>query len=380
MTVMRIARPRIVTTFLSMVLMLGTVFAASPSASASSHVNRTTPPTPLKLIPVEHSGDVYLLVRQGCREIRCLRLLRAANDGTSFKTVSLPPIKSDQGNPTGSLNEMVFVNDNVGYAVEGESFSTVLYATFNGAQSWQRLAIPKDDSIASVTTTRRFLYVVTMRCKKRDNDNVGCENYQLRRSTLKNRLLSATDIPNGRSYPWGFLGNVAASGNNVWLTEGAKWSLLVSSHDDGTTLVATSIHQIGSIAGCALSAMSSTSLWAQCSGGLESVFSFSRDAGKSWTTVPTNQWNNTGGGDFDPVSSNLAFLDYGQIPKGPNLFRITNSGRTVTAVGKLHYPDLWALDFTSAEAGLALCTTNYLTGILIRTVNGGVTWERVTLP
>jgi hypothetical protein len=275
---------------------------------------------------------------------------------------------------------MDFVNVKVGYAVEGASFSTALFATYNGAQSWQKLTLPKDDSIASLAATSRFLYVVTMRCKKRVDNNVGCTNYQLRRSTLKNRVQVVTDIPNGRTYPWGFLGNVVGSGNNVWLSEGAKWSLLVRSHNDGTTLTSVSITKLYGTAGCALSAMSTTSLWAQCPGGMQSVFFLSSDAGQTWTTVPTNQWFGTGGGYFDPVSANLAYLDYGETTKGANLFRITNFGRTVTAVGRLDCPDLWSLNFTSRSVGVALCTTNYSTGVLERTTNGGTTWSHVTLP
>jgi hypothetical protein len=377
---MRFTGLGVVTSILSLVLVSCLVLAVPTSAANSSHVAKAITPRAIRVVPVNGSSEIYLIVREGCKEIRCLHLLRTSDNVSTFSTVSLPPIASERGAPTGTLNELDFANVDVGYAVEGASFSTALFATYDGARSWRKLALPKGDSIASLTATSRFLYVVTMRCKKRVDDNVGCTNYQLRRSTLKNRLQVVTDIPNGRSYPWGFLGNVVGSGNNVWLSEGAKWSLLVSSHNDGTTLTTASKPKLYGTAGCALSAMSTTSLWAACPGGMQSVFFFSRDAGRTWNTVHAKQWFGTGGGYFDPVSSNVAYLDYGETAKGANLFRITNFGRTVTGVGRLVCPDLWSLNFTTSATGFALCTSNYSTAILERTVNGGVSWSRVTLP
>ena len=109
----------------------------------------------------------------------------------------------------------------------------------------------------------------------------------------------------------------------------------------------------------------------------------SGDGGTSWNRAPTNQFMGTGGGAFDPVSSDLAYLDYGlTLPSGArNLYRITNSGRTMTAVGRLAGNNVYGLVFTDATHGLAACVRDSTdaTTYLLRTSDGGATWRRMSL-
>ena len=57
--------------------------------------------------------------------------------------------------------------------------------------------------------------------------------------------------------------------------------------------------------------MSPTALWAECPTGMLASFFYSGDAGVHWTSVSRYEYSGTGGGAFDPVSSSLAYLDFG---------------------------------------------------------------------
>jgi hypothetical protein len=219
---------------------------------------------------------------------------------------------------------------------------------------------------------------VSYRCSKQANGNTGCTDYRLLRSSLGDDHWTSTPIPNGRGYPWGYMGNVAAFGAHVWLTEGAKWSLLITSSDRGRTFRIRSDAHLISSAGCFLTADSVRALWAECPGGMESRFMYSRDAGTTWTEVPAGQWNGTGGGYFDPVSSDLAFLDYGQRSGAFTLYRITNFGRRLTGVADWRCSSVSALVFVNSSKGLALCNT-FPAAQLEITSDGGRTWSHVVI-
>jgi hypothetical protein len=372
-----------VTTLVLLILLTASFPVTLRAASANSAKPTTGYFSPRMLIRVRSSPVVYLLEYVACQRVTCLRLLRTNNNGTSFIKVTPPPTTAIKGSIVGSLEQMVFANAEDGYALEGESGGNVLYATFNGARTWKKETEPKGTALSSLAVTSSMLYGVTSHCAKQRNGNEGCTNYQLNRASLSAQHWTSSAIPNGRSYPWGFLGNVAAYGSKVWLTEGAKWSLLVSSHNDGTTFSTYTppFPALVSIAGCDLTATSSMTLWSACPTGMEVSFYFSDNAGMTWTEVPTKQFMGTGGGYFDPVSATLAYLDYG----GPlPLYRVSNSGHDMTEVGMLRCSSVnssvGSLVFTSERSGLAICTPegNWSSSRLERTTNGGATWNRIS--
>jgi hypothetical protein len=353
--------------------------------TASSATPATDSFSPRMLTRVGSSSVVYLLGFDSCQRVACLRLLRTTNNGASFTRVTAPPTTASKGSIIGSLEQLVFASAQVGYALEAKGNGNILFATFNGGRTWKKELEPKGSTaLLGLTVTSHMLYAVTSHCAKQPNGNEGCTDYQLQRASLAVKHWSSSAIPNGRKFPWGFLGNVAAFGPNVWLTEGAKWSLLASSHNYGATFTTYTPPSpaLISVAGCDLTAISSTALWSQCPTGMQVSFYFSDDAGTKWVGVPTDQFMGTGGGYFDPVSSSLAYLDYG----GPRpLYRVTNSGHDVTKVGVLRCSSvnssIGSLVFTSELAGLAICTPqdNWSTALLERTSDGGATWSRLKL-
>ncbi len=283
---------------------------------------------------------------------------------------------------------MVFANSNDGFALgvningNGVSTGSVLYATRNGARSWKKMQEPVGAFLSSIAVGSSTLYGVTSKCSKQSDGNEGCLDYRLVHASLSGRDWTSTPIPNGRSYPWDFLGNVAAYGPMVWMTEGAKWSLLISSRDRGSQLseFTPKFPALASIAGCDLTAFSTRALWAACPTGMQVSFFFSGDGGTKWSTVPTKQFMGTGGGFFDPVSSTLAFVDYGGLLP---LYRVTNAGRDVVIAGTLHCSkvnsSVNALAFTNSRDGLAICLPQDLStsARLERTTDGGVIWSPI---
>jgi photosystem II stability/assembly factor-like uncharacterized protein len=364
------------------------LLAATTVASVANASSTRNAFSPRMLVRVGSSQVVYVLGYVPCQHSYCLRLLRTDDNGTSFAKRTPPPTEAIKYSIVGTLDQLVFANPAVGFALEGESGGqgvdngTQLYATYDGARTWKKVVMPVGDELSRVAVSSDMLYGVIMHCAKQVNSNVGCSRYRLVHTSLAVTHWSSAAIPNGRSYPWGFLGNVAASGSKVWMTEGAKWSLLVSSKNHGRsfTTLAPTFPALGSVAGCDLTAMSTSALWAACPTGMEVSFAFSSDAGAEWNEVPTHQFMGTGGGYFDPVSSTVAYLDYGGTR---SLYRVSDGGRVMTKVGALQCSkinsSIGAITFTTPRFGMAVCTPEGLwsTARLVRTTNGGTTWSRI---
>ncbi|HEY5439587.1 MAG TPA: hypothetical protein VIJ99_11890 [Acidimicrobiales bacterium] len=364
-------------------LMVASTIIASMSFAAAGYAGTSKNDfSPRMLVRVGSSPVVYLLGYVPCRQIHCLRLLRTDNNGTSFATRRPPPTAAITSSIAGSLEQLVFANASVGYALESEYGVTTLYATYDGARTWQKMSSPAGHDLTRIAVSSNTLYGVIMHCAKQSNGNVGCTKYRLVHTSLAVKRWSSSAIPNGRSYPWGFLGNVAAFGSHVWLTEGAKWSMLVSSGNHGISFTTSTptFPALGSVAGCNLTATSTSGLWAACPTGMEVSFAFSSDGGAQWNEVPTQQFMGTGGGYFDPVSSTLAYLDYGG---SRGLYRVSDAGRDMTKVGSLQCStvnsSVGAIAFTTPRSGLAICSPQGLwnSGRLEQTTDGGVTWSRI---
>ena len=357
------------------------------TASASSDTTKS-PFSPRSFIQVGSTPVIYVEGSTACKRTTCLGLLRTDNNGASFTAVTAPPTPHAKGNEDNPWDQIVFANANDGFALgvdvngKGDSTGSALYDTRNGARSWQKMHEPVGAFLSSIAVGSSTLYGVTSKCSKQSDGNEGCLDYRLVHASLSGRDWTSTPIPNGRAYPWDFLGNVAAYGPMVWMTEGAKWSLLVSSRDRGSQLSAFTpkFPALASIAGCDLTAFSTRALWAACPTGMEVSFFFSGDGGAKWSTVPTKQFMGTGGGFFDPVSSTLAFVDYGGLLP---LYRVTNAGRDLVVAGTLHCSkvnsSVNALAFTNSRDGLAICLPQDLStsARLERTTDGGAIWSPI---
>ncbi|MHB1251140.1 MAG: hypothetical protein ACYC0I_03300 [Acidimicrobiales bacterium] len=369
------------TRLLVAVLAATTTLVIPPGSSGASGVTHATHLRPLMLVKVPLSDTIYVVGNLGCDSSRCLHLVRTNDALSSYTTVQLPPVTPVRGVASGSLGQVDFATSRDGYALDEVKGVTTLFVTRDGARSWHRQVVSKGLVIAQLAASAGTVDVVAMRCAKQNDGNTGCTHYELFRSDLAAKRWTATPIPNGNVTPWGFLGKPAVLGNRVWLSEQLRKSLLISSLDGGASFKSRVVSKLGSVAGCNLTASSTTSLWAECPTGMMVSFFFSGDAGRSWTSLrgpDLPQFAGTGGGAFDPVSPRLAYIDFGQFPRTNNVYRVSNRGRAVTAVGTLTCPEVLSMMFTSQSQGVAICSDFQHTHFE-RSTDGGVHWRRFEL-
>jgi hypothetical protein len=360
---------------LSLVLALSSPVTSPASASSTSP--STTQMTPVTLARVPGTRIVYLMGYVKCGPKLCVRLARTSNDGATFTAVTPPPVAGSTQVQYVNSYELVFANRKVGFAEVGLVSPSTFYVTFNGAKTWRKQKIPFGNRIEGFATTPKNVYAVTAKFEKKLNEgDGGNKDYRLAESSLKSLRWSSTPIPNSK-FTWGFLGPIAAFGPNVWISEQLHRDLLVKSHNFGRTLTTSVLPYpaLVSVAGCALTATSLVTLWAQCPTGMEVQFEYSDDGGVRWTLInPVSQISGTGGGYFDPVSGNLGYLDVGLF--SDDLYRITDDAHSDKLVGTFKCGG--AIVFTEKEDGLALCDGNYAPpSRLFRTINGGASWTRV---
>jgi hypothetical protein len=365
---------------LVMLTLLLTTCAGGTDAGGSTTADATQPQM---MIRVRDSSVVFVVGTTKCRNSPCVELLRTDNDGATFTKLSLPPVTAYEGNPTGTLDQLVFASDRLGYALEGKTWRTRLYVTRDGGHSWRRVSLPRGVDIMSVAATTVKLFVVTMDCTKQANGNWGCRNYNLIRSSLKSHQWSSTPIPVGRSPLDATVGPVSAFANRLWMTRMAfpkstheAAETLLRSSDGGRILTSSPETALGFVNGCGLTAMSANDLWAECPTGMQVSFFYSSDDGTTWNLVPTSQFSGTGGGNFAPVDGDVAYLDYGPFGGAPDFFRVTNAGRTLTPIGELRCTDVRSMAFINLDDGLALCGS---TVTLERTTNDGRSWSPLAM-
>ena len=355
--------------------MLATVpFATLSSSGAPSVV------VPELLAHVPGSRTMYLVDLVGCEDVSCLRLFRTSVSTTSFPAVTLPPLSRVSGSLTGDLDRLVFATANVGYALVGTSFPWTMYKTVDGARTWQRVKIASGKSIVGLTVSAPSIYTVTALCSS-IGDN--CRDYQVNHSTLNAQGWTSTAMPHPSKTQVGdgdFNPNVGAFGSNVWISEITHaGSTIFTSYDGGKTFAPIAANKLASVSGCAIMAASARSLWAECPTGMMVSFFHSSDGGATWSNISRYEFAGTGGGWFDPVSTTLGYLAYGQQQP---FDRITNAGATITNLDKLacaKYSSLTDLSFSDETHGLVLCSPDgtWASEQLLKTSDGGVHWIHV---
>ncbi|HVA70003.1 MAG TPA: hypothetical protein VNF08_01595 [Acidimicrobiales bacterium] len=364
-------------------LVLSTVFFFESFAGAGNGTSTTrSSVTPLLLARALGTRTIYVVGSLKCAQTSCFRLYRTNVSASYFSRVATPPIARYSRSSTGTLDKLVFASPNDGYALVGVSFPMKLYATNNGARTWHRVQMALNQSILGLAVTTTSLYTVTAQCTTID---AQCHDYRLNRSALAATHWTSRSVPlsahlgSALLAGFGFMDpTVGAYGTNVWISEIAPdRAPLFTSHNYGKTFTKSSSVHLTSVAGCAITAISISSLWAACPTGMQVSFAHSSDGGSKWTSISQHQYFGTAGGYFDPVSANVAYLDYGATAH--NLYRLRNDGKTSTSVGELAC-DSVTIDFTSLTNGLALCFPNYNnSGLLERTTDGGARWSRVLI-
>jgi photosystem II stability/assembly factor-like uncharacterized protein len=301
-----------------------------------------------------------------------LRRTNASLD--SFVSVTLPRVAPIRGLATGSIGTLTFANIDDGYIIEDVGLATKLYVTNDGARSWHLESPGSGDIVNRLTATATSLYTVTMRCNV---SRVTCTDFRLAQSSLNARRWTSTPLPNGSSHLDGSVGVVAALGDDVWISELLKTgAILVVSHDDGRTFSTIATPPLGSVSGCFLTPAAGTVLWAECPTGMDVSFFYSKTGGKSWTPIDPAPFSGTGGGAFDPVNGDLAYLAIGL--ESHDVYRITQDAHHDVVAGTLRCSIVVSLTFTTGSNGVANCigiggTSEYL----VRTNNGGATWSKV---
>ncbi len=326
--------------------------------------------------------SLYVLGTTGCSRVDCLRLLRTNVTMSALALAAPPPLKKLGGSFNFNLDSLQFANVDDGYAIVGEENPLKLNVTLNAAKSWHMVTIQKKATVLDLTSTYDAVYAITAVCTPSGD---ACRDYRIARSSLDTKKWSSVALPGSSSFEgtgWGFFGKPGAYGSDLWISEQTpKQAVVYFSSNGGRTFTRIKTSRLGSAAGCALTAESAISLWAECPTGLEVSFELSSDAGRSWKLLPTYQFSGTGGGSFDPVSSTLAYLSYGGTRplvrfSGAALEAATVHSSTCASNGFT----IGDVVFANVNDGMGLCVAaggNSASGHLITTSDGGRRWEKV---
>lgn len=367
-------RQLLVVVVLAIVTMCSILICPDNAATASQ-----SRPVPLLLTGVTGTPLAFVVSAKNvdCVSRECLQLQRTNNNGATFTSLHLPPISNVEGN-LGNLGEMIFANSIDGYASIDVGKSFVWYATTDGAKTWHREIVPLGDSIMQLVPTRSELYAVIAKCVKK----YTCTDFRIAHSPLTYNKWTIEAIPKPLSK-----GNFALDvySADVWMNlQGSQSPLLFTSSNQGRTFTESSTSPLASVSACNLTPMSPTTVWAECPTGMLVSFFYSSDAGVHWNSVSKYAYAGTGGGAFDPVSSSLAYLNFGTFTtRGKDLYVITNSGHRMTAVGNLACTSTNNLVFSNAAHGLTICQKNSTASsstYLLRTSDGGISWTKLILP
>jgi hypothetical protein len=360
-------------------VLLGVALAMMPMSAGA-----TSRPTlrPQLVARVSGSSAVYIVSTSSafesnnpsaCNYQACFNLRRTNNNGANFTTVHLPTISFVNGSMLGNVSSVIFATTEDGYILL-QGPTTTLQVTLDGAKTWHREVIATGSSVLDFTTSESELYAVIARCPKFG----GCTDYQFARSPLSANKWSFTNLARWFSVTGVGIG---AYGSNVWLNQQtAAATVMLTSHNQGRTFARSTVAKLGSVSACSLTAASATALWAQCPTGMMVSFFYSSDGGVKWNALPTNLFSGTGGGAFDPVSSSVAYLAYGlnDLRGSKNFYRVTDEGRTTTAVGKLSCRSIVGMVFTNSMDGLAACYLGTQSNTsLLHTSDGGAMWSTV---
>jgi hypothetical protein len=338
---------------------------------------------PVLLVRAGSSEVFYVVTTSGCNTPACLRMYRTNADGTTFTRVTAPPVTREQGGTAGTtLDHVVFANANDGYATVGNYSPSALYVTTNGARTWRRVMHAKDLTI-SVVATSSEIFVTSVTCQPR---SIVCGQYTTRRASLTAkewvtlpRLWKTGSGPKETYYG----PSLAALDSTVWELQTGPETYLWTSHNYGRTFsrAEEKFPELVSVSGCTITPMSLVSLWAQCPTGMQESFWHSEDGGATWSLASPDkfQFMGTGGGAFDPITSNVAVLDYGAVATPPDLYRISEGGTRFTPIGEVRCSSAYPMIFTNVSDGLMICGL-ISTTLVRRTGDGGATWENVLLP
>jgi hypothetical protein len=339
--------------------------ASDASASRTAHAAYPQDLQNLMLVRGGTSQTTYIVASFKCRTAPCIALYRTSNHGGNYVQVFLPPLQK-----VGDLGELVFANASDGFALVDAKGGAHIYVTTNGAKTWYPAPRSTPANVEAVAVSSTDVFVESLRCRTATSCDLGL----LARSPLTALKWTSEPLPTAGLNGGG--GGLSVYGSTAWLSEQYHNAFIDVTRDGGRTYQRHLENKLDSISGCALTASSSRTLWAECPTGLEVSFFVSNDGGITWTSISDGAvFSGTGGGYFAPVSSDVAFLAQGL--NSYDLYRI-NSGAKVTVVGRLKCVSVNALVFTNTQDGLAICEDPSYRGERLEvTDNAGATWRFV---
>jgi photosystem II stability/assembly factor-like uncharacterized protein len=304
--------------------------------------------------------DFWVLGSLPCPGGRCASILRTADGGGSFTTVSAPPLPVTDAAVTPTLR---FADRLDGFAfVEGRGGG--FYSTHDGGAAWNRVSL---GAVLAFATGGGSVYAVTAHCSQQ-----GCSHYRFERSHVSADVWRATAMPFA---PDGSVLDLNAHGLNLWLlgTAASGKDELARSSDGGRTFVTGPGPCVPGLGG-ELAATSAANVWAVCPTGTLAGAWRSNDGGISFGRLRTPQLVNSAA--LAPASADTAVLS--RNGAGTGLLRTTDGGAHWTAA-TVPGPETFVpfVGFTDADVGAALVQTASEHQELWRTTDGGARWSRV---
>jgi photosystem II stability/assembly factor-like uncharacterized protein len=286
-----------------------------------------------------------------------------------------------RGSPTGSLEELLFANALDGYALEGDATDRTLYATFDGARSWQRVVMPGGHTVFDMAASDGRFIAIAPRCPGAAN----CDHYELATAPIGSPRWSARPIPRSSGVGGEDIGLGAAAGR-IWLDEQPpSGALLLVSADQGANYRVEAAPADGP-GPCEPMPMTATELWLECPTGMMASFFWSATGGSRFIAFPNSiRYSPTGGGAFAPITGTLAYLDAGVGSRPPGeIYRLRASAKAITAtkVGRLSLSSVSSLLFFDPTTALALGWIDSADGrsqrfLVLASGDGGQDWRTI---
>jgi hypothetical protein len=367
---------------LSLALVAILCFTCAPSSSAAPSPIKS--PQPVLISQVGQSSVLYVLWTRNCANDRsCYALERSDDGGQFFTRVNAPPITFARSNQSGPLYELVFANADDGLAVvQSATTQDSLFVTFNGGTSWHRNVIRPYQRIITAVATPSTFYAVSTTCMDPDR---SCRSAQLDSAPVASSQWTAHLLPS-RPNAAAWLPNIAAFGNDVWLTsqeQGKPYApILETSYNGGATFSVRSKPLLNSVAGCSITATSTVTLWAECDQGMMTGdIVYSHDGGATWS-YGHGGLGRFGFGTFDPISTFASvFVNYFPGGQLQGVQFLPTAASTAIPLGRAPAKGISELAFVDPEQGLAL-GHGYGVGdfaTLYETSDGGKRWRTSSL-
>jgi hypothetical protein len=270
---------------------------------------------------------------------------------------------------------MVFATPKIGYVLEGNSEARELYVTRNGAHTWQRSPIPRDDTIWGLTATSTHLYALFEHCSIASH---GCTYLYLVHAPLRATYWRGVRIPFGSFYKQP-LGQVTGHGEMMMFAETSKnGERIYVSHNGGRSFVSSTHLNLKSSSGCSLAAEDVQRVWAVCTTTSRVTLHLTDDSGSSWSVFVRQPHNIEATGIFALTNTD----DFGYTYTGTaerNIVRLNFGANREHIVGTLRCHSVASMIFMSVSDGYAVCNLVNGATTLVRTTNGGESWRRVAV-